>query len=248
MKGKSLLMPLCAAGALVLLAVPSSFASMPDAHRIAAESATALQPVFNVDFGPWKGTPTKKTGAAAAGAPGDFWNTVAIAWNDNHIETGMRYANGEPSPIAVGLVNLGGGWGNSGKMGVKDPMLDDFNYPANNKGGNSIVTLYNVAPGNYSLYIYGHGTAPLYYGDYTVSVGSKSHGEKQTTHENDALENTKWVEGSQYVLFKDVTVAQEGAITILIRPNTATPSDAMICGLQLVQTKWDVAENAPVQQ
>ena len=29
-------------------------------------------------------------------------------------------------------------------MGVKDPMLDSFNYPVNNQGGNSEVILHQV--------------------------------------------------------------------------------------------------------
>lgn len=207
-----------------------------------------VEPTFNIDFGPERKALSKKTGAAAAGAPGDYWNTVAIGFNSNHIETGLRFANGVPSPIAVGLNNLGGGWGNSGKMGVDDPMLDSFNYPVNNQGGNSLVTLYNVAPGSYDVYIYGHGTNPLYYGDYTVTVGERNYGDKQTSHGTDAVENAKWVEGSQYVRFKDVSVGKDDLVMIHIQPGGVVTdaggrsfADAMICGLQLIPAKSDVA-------
>jgi hypothetical protein len=130
--------------------------------------------------------------------------------------------------------------------------MDSFIYPVNNRGGDSLVTLFNIAPGAYDIYVYGHGTDPLYYGDYTVMVGDKSYGDKQTTHEKDAVENTKWVEGSQFVRFNDVAVGKDEFIMIRIQPGGTvrdaggrTFADAMICGLQLVPTKSDVASAAP---
>jgi beta-lactamase regulating signal transducer with metallopeptidase domain len=196
---------------------------------------------FNIAFGVWRHTESDQVGPAAAGALGDFWNTVGVPWNDAHTESGMKSATGERSPIRVEMRNLGGGWGNSGRMGVQSPMLDSFNYPANNKGGNSSVILHHVPPGKYQLFIYRHGTQPLYYGDYTLTVGDHSYGRKTTSHKLDAVRNKKWVEGSQYVRFPDVTVGSGQNIEILIRPGGPSPtpygtlvSDAMICGLQLI--------------
>jgi hypothetical protein len=203
-------------------------------------SASGLE-TFNIDFGPGRSDLSKQVGPAATGEDGDFWNTVSVGFNNDHTESGLKFANGQPSPIEVELVNLGGGWGNDGKMGVQAPMLDSFNYPVNNQGGNSRVILSHVPAGSYSLYLYGHGTQPLYYGDYTVSVAGHDYGRKQTTTGNDALENASWVEGSQYVKFPAVDVAEGNSVEILIRPGGPTDagggrivSDAMICGLQLV--------------
>jgi hypothetical protein len=193
---------------------------------------------FNIDFGPGKDA-SKQVGSAVVGQDGDYWNGVAIGFNNDHTESDLKFANGQPSPIEVQLINLGGGWGNGGKMGVKAPMLDSFNYPANNRGGNSRVILSHVPPGTYSLYLYGHGVNPLYYGDYTVSVAGNSYGRKKTSTGSDAAENTSWVEGSQYVRFPAVKVAADENIKILIRPGGWINgiSDAMICGLQLVLLK-----------
>ena len=198
---------------------------------------------LNIDFGPGRGQ-SKQVGAAAAGGDGDYWNGVSIGFNNDHTETELKYANGQPSPIEVRLVNLGGGWGNEGKMGVKSPMLDGFNYPVNNRGGNSQVILSHVPPGTYSLYIYGHGTVPLYYGDYTITVAGHDYGRKKTTSSDDAVNATTWVEGCQYVKFPSVKCAAGENIEILIRPGGPTDagggrmvSDAMICGLQLVLIK-----------
>ena len=131
-------------------------------------------------------------------------------------------------------------WGNAGKMGVKAPMLDSFNYPANNRGGNSQVILSQVPPGTYAVYLYGHGANPLYYGDYTVSVAGRDYGRKKTSSSNDdATKDTSWVEGCQYVRFPAVKVAAGENLKILIRPSGWINgiSDAMICGLQLVLVK-----------
>jgi hypothetical protein len=57
----------------------------------------------------------------------------------------------------------------------------------------------------------------------------------------DAIQNTKWVEGSQYVKFPNVKVGEGEEVEVLIRPGAQvtepsgrTFADAMICGLQLI--------------
>ncbi|MGO8925860.1 MAG: M56 family metallopeptidase [Limisphaerales bacterium] len=194
---------------------------------------------FNIDFG--SASPSEQVGPAAAGRAGDFWNTVAVPFNDHHTESDLKFVGGEPSPIEVEMINLGGCYGSRGVMGVKSPMLDTCNYPTGNRGGDSTVILRQVPPGKYAVYIYGHGTVPLYYGDYTLTVGTRNYGQKQTSHKMDAIENTKWVEGSQYVKFTNVKVGEEEDMEVLIRPGAEVtePSgrsfaDAMICGLQLI--------------
>jgi tRNA A-37 threonylcarbamoyl transferase component Bud32 len=196
---------------------------------------------FNVDFGPWRTNKSEQVGPAAAGEAGDFWNTVAVPNNDAHTESGLKSATGGPSPIGVEMLNLGGNWNASGSMGVQSPMLDTFNYPADNHGGDAKVILHHVPPGKYQIFIYGHGTEPLYYGDYELAVGKRRYGRMTTSHNTDAIQNTNWVEGSQYVCFRGVTVAPGENVMVLIRAGgpSATPggrmvSDAMICGLQLI--------------
>ena len=122
-------------------------------------------------------------------------------------------------------------------------MLDSYSYPANNRGGDASVLLHDVPPGTYHLYLYGHGTSPQYYGDYTVTVGDHSYGRKTTSKENDVMENTRWVEGSQYVKFSEVKVAKGEKIHVLIQPGGEVESsgrvfsDAMIAGLQLIPAR-----------
>ena len=204
--------------------------------------------MFNVDFG--AGTmvgarvASEQVGPAAAGKAGDLWNGIYAPFQDRHLETDMRFTDGQPSPIEVEMINLGGAWGVPGAWGGRAPMLEDYNYPTGNRGGNSTVILHQVQPGNYQVYVYGAGATPGYYGDYSLSVGGREYGRKQTTRKGDAFQKGKWIEGVQYVRFSKVKVAPGDEVTILIRPGDPvtdrggrTFSDAFIAGLQLVPAK-----------
>jgi hypothetical protein len=221
---------------------PESKLNPSKSPRPAAELADAKPQTFNIDFGP--ASPSEQVGPAAVGGADDFWNSVAVPSNDHHTASDLKFAGGDPCPIEVELDNLGGCWGSGGALGVESSMYDTYNYPTGNRGGNSTVILRHVPPGKYALYIYGHGPTPLYYGDYTLTVGTRNYGRKQTSHKIDAIRNTKWVEGSQYVKFPSVKVAEGDEVEILIQPggqvsdaSGRTFADAMICGLQLVPVK-----------
>ena len=196
---------------------------------------------LNIDFGVWKPEPSKKVGPAAVGKEGDFWNTVAVPWIDDHFEEGLKWADKEPNSIGVRMVNLAGGWGFSGKLGINDPMMGSFNYPKNNQGGNSNIVLSNVPSGLYDLYLYGHGTNPVYIGDYTLIVGDRTKGRKATSKEFDAVSSKEWVEGGHYVKFAGFAVEPGEKVEVLIQPGglvsdgSRTFADAIICGLQLVR-------------
>ena len=217
---------------------------LPSSPTYMAELADAKPQPFNVDFGPAVGTPSEQVGPAAAGKAGDFWNTVAVAFNDHHTEGDLRFANGDPSPIQIEMINLGGGYSAQDRLGVKSPMLNTINYPQGNKGGDSTVILHHVPAGKYQVYIYGHGLHPNYYGDYTLTVGTRNYGRKNTDRKGDAGQETKWIEGSQYVKFSSVKVGSGEDMQILIRPggqvsdsSGRTFVDAMISGLQLIPVK-----------
>jgi len=216
--------------------------STSKAHRPVAELADVKPQPFNIDFGPF--SPSAQVGPAAVGHAGDFWNSVAESSNDHHTAADLKFAGGDPSPIEVEMINLGGGWSCGGVMAIESAMLNTYNYPVCNQGGDSTVILHQVPPGKYNVYIYGHGPVPLYYGDYTLTVGTHNYGRKQTSHKMDAIRNIKWVEGSQYVKFSNVKVGDGDGVEVLIRPGAQvtdpsgrTFADAMICGLQLVPVK-----------
>ncbi|HOC57705.1 MAG TPA: hypothetical protein PKI20_18950 [Verrucomicrobiota bacterium] len=213
-------------------------------HWSSADLAEVKPQAFNVDFGPSE--PSKQVGPAVVGRAGDFWNTVSRGFNDHHIAVDLQFAGGDPSPIEVELINLGGAWGVPGAWDGKSPMLEDYNYPTGNRGGNSTVILHRVPAGKYQVYLYGAGATPGYFGDYSVSVGGREYGRKQTTRKGDGFHKSKWVEGSQYVRFSNVKVEPGDEVKILIRPGDPvtdsggrTFADAFIAGLQLVPAKQD---------
>ena len=196
--------------------------------------------ILDIAFGVWRPDESKQIGPAVAGHEGDYWNAVGVAWNNDHTETGLKFASGEPSPVQVRMINLGGGWGNDGHMGVKAPMLDSYNYPVNNQGGDAHVILGELPAGKYDVYIYGHERYPEAYGDYTLTVGNHEYGRKATSNQSDAIKNTTWVEGSQYVKFTSVEVGVGDEVKIRIQPGGQvtdggrTFTDATICGLQFI--------------
>lgn len=205
-----------------------------------ARVATNRQ-TLDLAFGVWRPEESKQVGPAAAGREGDYWNTVGVAWNNDHTETGLKFASGDSSAVQVRMVNLAGGWGNDGKLAIKSAMMNSYNYPVNNQGGNARVILKEIPPGKYDVYIYGHEADPVAYGDYTLSVGGRDYGRKTTSNKSDAIENTTWVEGSQYVKYSNVEVAAGSELEVLIQPGGQvtdhwgrTFSDATINGLQLI--------------
>ena len=85
-------------------------AERPRKPRITDAALAAVKPQsFNIDFGPSESS--RQVGPAAAGRPGDFWNTVSVGFNDHHTATDLLFAKREPSPIEVEMINLGGSLG-----------------------------------------------------------------------------------------------------------------------------------------
>ncbi len=207
----------------------------PESKPVVRQRFDGKPQPFNVDFGTWKPGPSEQSGPAAVGRKGDFWNVVGVPWNHAHTESGLKFANGQPSPIRVEMINLGGGWSTGGRVAIDSPMLDNYNYPANNRGGHAKVILHDVPAGTYALYLY----SPCY-DDYSVRAGGRDYGTKMTSEKNDAMENKEWVEGSQYVKFAAVKVAPGENIEIVIGPSEEVEHldqvyrDAMIAGMQLV--------------
>ena len=211
-------------------------------HWSSAELAKMKPQPFNVDFGPSE--PSRQVGPAATGRAGDFWNVVSRSCNNHHTAVDLRFASGDPSPIEVELINLGGAWGVSNAWSERSPMLVDYNYPTGNRGGDSTVILRQAPAGKYQMYLYGAGATPGYFGDYSVSVGGREYGRKQTTRKGDGFRQRNWVEGIQYVRFTKIKVQAGEAVTILIRPGDPvtdphgrTFADAFIAGLQLVPSR-----------
>jgi len=197
---------------------------------------------INIHFGHWKEWgPSSKVGSAAIGEDNDFWNVVAVPWNDDHTEVGLLDAQRIKSDIQIRMVNLGGGWAQVGELGLDDPMLSTYNYPQNNQGGESQIEISNLQQGSYTLYIYGTSAYKNFYGDYSVSVDDKKYGRKVTQSGLPAVNAKSWTEGIHYVRFSGILSPNNGEIKITIHeskpfaPPFRTDTNALISGLQLIK-------------
>ena len=186
--------------------------------------------LFNIEFGTDAIAP--KSGPALVGNPGDFWNAVSVGNCDDHNVTGMKSADGSQSSIVAELQNLGGGWGGTG-LGVNDVVLQHFNYPTGNKGGNSYVTLSSVPAGMYDLYIYNKTQNAGQDGDYTLSVGGRFYGRRMETTDANSPYATTWQENNQFVKFPAIQVNKGDNVSIMIQPSSGGLRDAQIAALQL---------------
>jgi hypothetical protein len=231
--------------------------SMCNSYVPAPQAVSSIPQPVNIDFGLWIGWCSQQVGAAAVGAPSDYWNTIGIPWCDDHTREGLRNVDGTASPIGVRLYNLGGGWASSGSvtsegvltdwrtpgkldlkgtpygLGVLDPMLDSYGYPQGNQAGSSVITLFNVPKGSYTLYLYGKTNIASLYGYYSVKVGSRDYGRRATSSEPESQYAKSWQEGNQYVSFSIVVDAGE-SVTIDVLPGGKPFFNPLINGLQLV--------------
>ena len=200
---------------------------------LAAMDSSLSPKLFNIDFGKWLPGASDKTGSAIVGKSGDYWNVLGVPWCDDHNKNNLKNADQSSSSIIVEMKNLGGGWGDGGKLlGLYDPMLKDFSYPANNKGGNAYVVMSNVPAGSYDLYLYNKTSNDSQNGDYAATVGGRSYGRKLMTTDVGSYKANSWQENNQFVIFK-VAVNSGESIKILIQPSVGGFHDAQIAGLQL---------------
>lgn len=191
--------------------------------------------LLNVDFAAWGDV---EVGLAAIGhTTNDVWNAYAAPWAPQGELAHTVWSDGSPSPARIAVENAPGQWGSS----VNDPMYRSYIYP--HDGGAITVTISNLPPALYDLYLYGHGgpsvDRPLQPEDnqqnsvFRVSTPANGahYGEAATTT-TAAWRDPVWKEGSQYVVFRKVAVV-EGPIEITVERGGSTY--AIISGLQIVE-------------
>ena len=200
---------------------------------IADDSARLL----NVDFGAWGDV---EVGFAAVGhTADDVWNGYAAPWALLGELASTVWSDGTPSPVRVTVQNAPGQWGSD----VQDPMYRSYIYP--HDGGSILVSISNLPPALYDLYLYGHGGPNAEQqvrrdednqqnSVFRVSTpGNAAHYGEAATSTTSAWHDPVWKEGSQYVVFRKIAVA-DGRIEISV--DKGGSSYAIISGLQVVET------------
>jgi hypothetical protein len=196
--------------------------------------ALKAQPLLNVDFG--TGTTSPKLGFAATGrSSNDFWNLYSRDDGSGGYRVfgtvnNLKWSDGTASAVGLSITNAPGAWIN----GAADPMFSVYLYPATS-GGIITLTVTNLPVGNYDFYLYGHGgpNADNQNSVFQVVSGNTDYGTKATTTTS-GWSSPIWQEGQQYVVFRDVSVANPGGnLTITVLPG-ASPQ-ASLSGIQILQ-------------
>jgi hypothetical protein len=178
--------------------------------------------LLNVDFG--GDTPSGKTGAAAVGQSGDYWNTYLRNdgfgnWRTLGTLNNMPLADGLATSIGMTVVNCPGGWAD----GSPDLMYNDYIYPLS---GNGTISFSGMPTGQYDVYVYsGDGNSQL-------TVGGTSYGVLQSRDNNPTENPVAWTEGRQYARYGDVAVNSGDDLTLTIYPGV--DGYAIISGIQIV--------------
>jgi hypothetical protein len=168
-----------------------------EAQGLVIDYVFSFQPLINIDFG----GVASNTGPAAIGIGGsDIWNRFHFPGSSLATLANLAWSDGFSSSASVTVDNAPGYWGFSSTTG--DAMYDGYIYPYL---GNVTVTLNSIPPGNYDLYIYGHGPSQNANTIFTLNIPSNA-GPLSTATSGTLWQTNTWQPGAQFVTFSNVIV------------------------------------------
>lgn len=209
--------------------------------------------IINIDF---IRSGAGKTGAAAVGLAGDYWNPYYFPMslleqsNDNGRIDNLLWANLDESGATLTFQVDGGNplatqvWNAQQITFHDDAMMFSaaISVPQDVPTG---VVILNVPRGTWDVYVYGHGLLPENICRVFLLTPYRTPNESlrpvQETAVGTGWESNTWVEGQQYVVFRDVTFrANESRdINILFPPQYldgyTDTQEYYISGIQLVK-------------
>ena len=202
-------------------------------------SSVRAQTLINVDFG---GTTTSiQVGPAAVGlGTNDLWNAYshysprfvpgASPQTNGRLE-GLRFSDGSASPVAIGVTNAPGVWGNASGS----HFFDSYIFAPN--GSNLTATVTGLPAGRYHFVLYGHAdadSAPEQNTVFSLKTGTSARvlGPLTSAGPGGWKAGQPWQDGQQYVIFKDVAVGEGEAVRIEVAPGAG--GVAVLNGLQIL--------------
>jgi hypothetical protein len=187
--------------------------------------------LLNVNFAAYSQV---KVGFAGTGhTASDFWNNYTAPWQSFAGLSNLATAAGTPTTTGLTVQNGAGHWA----FAHPDLMYNCFCYSQDH--GDITLTVTNLPSGGYDFYLYGHEGADTGNTVFQLLVGGADYGNRSTaTNSNWAL--TNWVEGAQYVVFRNVAVTNGGA-PVTIKAHPGLQGDAQLNGMQIA-----LANRAPV--
>lgn len=185
----------------------------------------AQRKLLNIDFSVTGGG--IKVGPSAVGETAtDYWNfynkdTGAI----NGEPAGPRWSDKTSSGIQLSVTPGLGAWG----TGSSDPMLHTYLYT--HGAGRITATLTAFPASRVDVYVYAHGLPGSENGVVTLAVNGVSQGQKSTTTIA-GWDTPGWIEGNEYVVFRNITVPANA--TLAIHSDPGVSGQAVINGAQVV--------------
>jgi len=202
--------------------VSNPVGGVQSSNALIAVTTSLPQVIWNVDFAAYNQV---EVGPAATGlGPSDVWNNYTAPWQSFGALANLTTADGTVTTVGLTVQNGGGHW----SFSSPDLMYGTYLYGIN--PGDTTVTVTNLTAGLYDLYLYGHAAANDANTVFEVVVGAASYGRLSTATNSD-WNLSHWVEGAQYVVFRQVSVAQGGSATILAHPGLS--GYTQVNGLQL---------------
>lgn len=201
----------------------------PLSQFVAPEESIGL---INVRFGT-KDSPPIFGPAAVGRLPQDAWNHYSRDAAEGGFKTvgsvvPLLDSRGLATSAGLVIENAAGAWG----TGLPHPLMQVYLYPLG--GSPSIdVTLTNLPTGVYDVLAYGHGGPPDDFNtSFSLSSGEAGYGSRSTTT-NASWRGAEWVEGAQYVRFRDVFVSASAPLRL--RADKGAQHHPSLNGLQLVR-------------
>ncbi|HEX7859480.1 MAG TPA: immunoglobulin domain-containing protein [Verrucomicrobiae bacterium] len=239
--------------------VVRNFETSVTSRTAALEVYTRIEaPLLNIDFGSHQNPVfTTNVGPSAFGRNlDDRWNLYSrddgnFGWRSDGVLTDLVWSDGTNSNIQIEVSNGAGAW----YTDPLDPMFQSYLYPLSREG-NISANVANLPAGKYDLVVYAHGAIPGENGVISLATDSADYG----TQTNSAAADWNpgyWTNGSQYIVFTNVTVAAGETLEITSGPGVSGLS--VINGVQLIQNEgtrpdqpfspivadWDFENGAP---
>ncbi len=188
-------------------------------------SPTETSPtLLNVNFAAYSQV---KVGFAGTGqTSSDFWNNYtapfqAFAWLSN-----LTMADGTPTTVGLTVQNGAGHW----SFAHPDLMYNTFCYSQDN--GDITLMVTNLPSGEFDFYLYGHSGAANGNTVFQLLAGCRELWEPTPQRQMPIRLSTNWVEGAQYVVYRNVAVTNGGA-PVTIKAHPGLSGYALLNGMQI---------------
>ena len=179
--------------------------------------------LLNINFG---AVTDYKTGFAAVGlTASDHWNGYLAWWAYSGTMDNLIYSDGTDSGAGLVILNAPGVWNDS----IPDNMYQNYLFA---EGENILLTLTNLAAGNYDFYCYGHSGSDTDNTYFQVWAGGRASDLRPTTLLGSGWNGTNWDEGQQYVCFRNIEVKTNEPV--VIEGSHSSVGYATLNGIQIV--------------